>query len=247
MKTFTQKIGSNEATLTAYLHDLSPVLHTADVRPAVLVLPGGGYNQCSDREGEPIALAYLAEGFNAFVLRYTVGPEMVLPQPLRDAEDALEYLRENAAGLHIDVGKIAVVGFSAGGHLAAWLGTGGRIRPAALVLGYAQIFPVPEALCGHQMPSILDMVDGNTPPAFLFSTADDAVVPVKNSLAFATALEEAGVPFEMHIYASGKHGLSLAKPLTADGNAQNVRIDVAGWHSQSVAWLFKLLGDFPVE
>ena len=129
MKCTVLTLGPNNASLTCYVQDPSPSLANAAIRPAVLILPGGGYQYCSDREAEPVALAYLAEGFNAFVLRYTVGRDCPLDKALADAQAALSYLRDHAAALHIDPHRIAAVGFSAGGHLAAALGTQSHIRP----------------------------------------------------------------------------------------------------------------------
>ena len=106
-------------TLTAYIADERRV-----VRDALLVLPGGGYTQiCSDREGEPIALAFLARGYNTFVLRYSVGEEAVFPRPLVDASLAMQYIRRHADAFCIDPARVFAVGFSAGGHLCAALGT----------------------------------------------------------------------------------------------------------------------------
>lgn len=89
----------------------------------MLVVPGGGYQYCSDREGEPVALAYMAQGFNAFVLRYTADATTPIDKALQDGAAAMDYLRANAAELEIDPQQIAAVGFSAGGHLVASLGT----------------------------------------------------------------------------------------------------------------------------
>lgn len=247
MKVFDQAVGPNGARLCAYLQQGSEEMPTASVRPAVLVLPGGGYVMCSDREAEPIALAYLAEGFNAFVLRYSVGPEATFAQALEDGEAALGCIRRNAEPFHIDPGKVAAAGFSAGGHLAASLGTVGATRPDALVLGYAVTRenmgppmgkqPIADA-CGH--------VDEKTPPSFLFATQGDSVVPVENSLRFAHALGESHVPFELHVFLTGDHGLSLAKPFTAGGRASLVDEDAAQWLPMSVRFLYRLWGDFAV-
>lgn len=246
MRTFTEKVGTNAAELTGYLQDDSAELSNAAVRPAVLVLPGGGYQFCSDREAEPIALAYLAEGFNAFVLRYSVGPEASFEDALSDAQAGLRLLRERATELRIDPGRIAAVGFSAGGHLAASLGTVSELKPDALVLGYPVTLAKLGELMGTAIPDVNDQVTAATPPTYLFATRDDAVVPIENSLAFAAALDRAGITFEAHLYASGTHGLSLAKALTADGREDYVNEPVQAWSAQSVSFLRSLWGDFPV-
>ncbi|GAA4430598.1 alpha/beta hydrolase [Georgenia halophila] len=246
MRVFTETVGTNGAQLTGYVQSDSEQLSNAAVRPAVLVLPGGGYQHCSDREAEPVALAYLAEGFNAFVLRYSVGPDATFDDALADARAALMTLQERAAELRADPVRVAAVGFSAGGHLAAALGTTGDLQPGALVLGYPVTLADMGPKMGTQIPEIGERVTAETPPTFVFSTRDDAVVPIENSLALAVALDRAGVDFELHVYASGVHGLSLAKPLTANGRADYVNEPVQAWLAQSVAFLRRLWGDFPV-
>ena len=244
MKLFTQTVG-HDAVLTAYVQEPSAELSTAATRPAVLVLPGGGYFFTSDREAEPVALADLAEGFNAFVLRYAVGPESPFEMSFDDAKAALAWIRDNAAALHIDPTKVAAVGFSAGGHLAATLGVGAPVRPGALVLGY----PVTKAdlgpLMGKEILDTVAAVDASTPPTFVFSTQGDATVPVEHTLAFCSALARHGVPFAAHVYLDGPHGIALASPLTASGRADMVDADVAGWLPASVAFLHSALDTSP--
>jgi acetyl esterase/lipase len=92
----TLELSHEKVTLTAYLLDASPDMPNMRVRPAVLVCPGGGYFFCSDREAEPIAMAFLARGYHAFVLRYSLGENAAFPRPLNDAEEALELIRERA-------------------------------------------------------------------------------------------------------------------------------------------------------
>lgn len=244
MRTFTVPMHGDAVTLTGYLHDQSKELVNADKRPGMLVFPGGGYRFCSDREAEPIALAYMAEGFNAFVLRYSVGDEGVFPAVLEEAEAALQMIIENADAWHVQAEKIAVSGFSAGGHLAACLGTMGKVRPAALVLGYPCILAEMGQLMDKTIPSADTYVDGNTPPTLIFATADDNVVPARNSLAFMQAMAAAERPYELHIFGSGAHGLSLAQPQTSNGAAHMVNARVAQWFQLSVQWLKQYLGDF---
>ncbi|MDR1669781.1 MAG: alpha/beta hydrolase [Oscillospiraceae bacterium] len=236
-----------KVTLTRYLHDDSPELANASTRPAILVLPGGGYRVCSDREAEPVALAYLAEGFNTFVLRYTVGEAAIFPKPLTDAEKALETIFERAEEWRVDKARVAAIGFSAGGHLAAMLGVSGRVRPRALILGYPCILESMGSILQHPVPGAEKAVDAKTPPAFLFVTCEDGLVPVNNSLSFAAALDKAKVPFELHVFQKGVHGLSLAKPLTSGGVKNLVSPAAARWFGMSVDWLHGLWGDFPAD
>lgn len=206
-------------------------------RPTVLIFPGGGYNHLSDREAEPVALRFLARGYAAFVLEYSLAPTRY-PAPVREAALAMRYLRENAA--RMGLGKIAVVGFSAGGHLAGLLGTrygtladiGAEelLRPDALGLCYPVTISWGKCHAGSfacltgqdetltEQLSLERLVQPEMPPVFLWHTRDDGTVPVFGTLAFAQALEAAGVDFAMHIFRRGVHGLS-----TADARVYPVR------------------------
>ena len=138
--------GSTEANLSAYIQ-ATPYISTARRRPAILVIPGGGYNSTSNREAEPIALRFLEKGYNAFVLRYTCAPA-TFPVALREACMAMRYIRGNADALEVNPGMVAAIGFSAGGHLCGTLGTmydcpevadlgdAALLRPDAICLGY---------------------------------------------------------------------------------------------------------------
>ncbi len=243
MEIMNVQLAPNNARLTCYLQDKSDAMPNVDIRPAALVLPGGGYQYCSDREAEPVALAYMAEGFNAFVLRYTTGMDCPLDKSLQDARAALAYLRQNAADLRIDPHMIAAVGFSAGGHLAAALGTQSEEKPDALVLGYAVTLGATWAPMGRPSePNLGDLVTDTTPPAFIFATQGDTLVPVKNSLVFADALADHDIPFALHIFPVGEHGLSLARPCTSKGDLSKVNSDVARWLPMSISFLQDIWG-----
>ncbi len=220
--------------LTPYLHETEASL------PLVLVLPGGGYARLAPHEAEPVARRLNAAGFHAAVLRYRVGEGMHHPMPLHDAQRAVRFVRDHAALWRVDPRAIGVVGFSAGGHLAACLAVHHdrwasehddladrfSARPDAAVLCYPVITLVgpsrhagsAERLLGNrpdpelaELLSVHTRVTERTPPAFLWHTADDASVPVGNSLMFAQACAAHRVPFELHVFPSGRHGLGLAE------------------------------------
>jgi len=247
MKIEKVKLNDGKAVLTSYLLGESLEFVNIDARPAVLIFPGGGYHFTSDREAEPIAMSFMAEGFNAFVLHYSVGKNEDFSSPWKDATEALALIRKKAVEWNIESNKIGVVGFSAGGHLAAALGTMGNERPNAMILGYPCILSSIGDVLAFPVPSLEKEVDELTPPTFLFSTCEDQVVPVEHTIHFMHALNEKKIPFESHIFQAGNHGLSLAKSHTSSGMASNVDDDVAGWFSLSVAWLKKVFGDFPVS
>lgn len=246
--------------LDCYVPHVSKEIDPSVKRPSIIVCPGGGYRFCSEREAEPIALRFLSEGFNVFVLWYRVhesdapgkdhdasswyseSSDHVFPMMQHDAGAAIAYVRTHAQELHSDPDRIAILGFSAGGHLAAsvaglwnhaeiWQEIGltpADVRPNAAVLCYPVIaadrdthFASLKNLSGsddpdiHQSLSVLNWVSSDYPPTFLWHTFSDPTVPVRNSLRMALALSEAGVKTEMHIFPEGTHGLSLANDLIA--------------------------------
>lgn len=242
MTTETFKITDDpEVTLTSYIPDISEEMKNMKVRPTVLVLPGGAYKFCSDREAEPIALSYLAHGFNAFVLRYSLNEKAAFPTPLNDAEKAVRFIRKNAKKFHTDPNKLAVIGFSAGGHLAAALCTMSKEKPNACILGYPCILDSTSAILASEIESIDKYVSAETPPTFIFAASDDDCVPICNSLKYAEALDKNNVSLEMHIFSQGSHGFSLGTDVViSQKKAQKSYIPNSYWFERSVDWLKKL-------
>lgn len=208
-----------------------------------MVLPGGGYRMCSDREADPVALAYAQAGFQTFILRYSVGENAVWPNPLEDYEQAMKLIRGNADSWNLYPDKVAVIGFSAGGHLAACAATMAKNRPNAAVLGYAVTNEATAKSCLPSAPSAVDAMSPKTCPCFLFATRTDNVVPIANTMEFSEALEKNGVMFESHIYSYGIHGFSTAdSSVLTPGTELDPR--AGRWVADSIAWLRDTLGDF---
>lgn len=236
-------------------------------RPAVLLCPGGGYQFTSDRESEPVAMKFLSAGISVFLLRYTCGGGAFFPHQLCEAAAAMRVIRSHGEEWNLDEKKIAVCGFSAGGHLAASLGVfwnsdllkvrqlGGEVcRPNGLLLCYPVIT---SGVHGHRgsfenllgpdagrdallfLTSLERQVTKETPPTFLWHTWTDEGVPVQNSLLFASALADAGVPAELHIYPRGGHGLSLCNSLTAT-TAQGVLPEAQDWIDRAAQFIHNL-------
>ena len=226
-------------SLTAYLQDTEGEFAFSE-RPAVLVLPGGGYAMCSDREADPVAMAYSKAGYQAFILRYTVGKTVNWPDPLNDYEQAMELIKENAKEWHVATEKIAVVGFSAGGHLAACAATMSKNRPAAAILVYPAILTeIAGVLSITEMPAPIECIDGKTPPCFMVAARDDSVVAIKHSLMFQLALAEKGIGFEGHTYSFGGHGFSTADEWV---RVSSVSERVENWVDDSIGWLGEVMG-----
>ena len=250
-------------TLKTYLLDM---IENKDCpRPAVVVFPGGGYGHCSYREGERIALSYNAAGFHSFVLDYRVSPHRH-PSPITDAANAIKYVRAHAEEWGVDSDKIAIVGFSAGGHLAASISTlwnnekvfsadeikSELHKPNACILSYPVITSGDNAhkgsfrnLLGEDATdemltfmSLENRVSIATPPTFIWHTYEDPVVPVQNSLLYASALAKYKIPCEMHIYPKGPHGLSRVTDETLWCVPRFRR--KYDWLEQSVEWMIDL-------
>ena len=238
-------------------------------RNAILVIPGGGYScVCSDREGEPIAMAFMPYGYNAFVLHYSVrsNSNQTFPAQLIQASMAMKHIKDHAEEYNIDPGKVFVTGFSAGGHLAASLGTmwdKKEIReavdmpcsynkPAGMMLVYPVISCKEEfkhmasfknLWCSDtlteeqkQESSIEKHVSEKSCPAYIVHTSNDEVVSVKHSLVLANAYAEAGQTFELHIYPDGPHGTALGNSITACGNERWNNPCFAKWIENAVEW-----------
>ena len=222
---------------------------------AVVVCPGGGYGGRAPHEAGPIAESYNEAGFHAFVLHYRVAPNRH-PAPLRDASRALRMIRRRAAEWRVSSDHVAILGFSAGGHLAATAGTHHARewlrdtpawaphsnRPDALILCYPVITSSgaachrgsyanllgPEASqeqCDDLSPE--KHVNAATPPAFVWSTAEDTGVPPVNSILFAQALGRFNIPCELHIFPWGAHGIGLGETVAR----------ARAWPALSRGWL----------
>lgn len=235
-------------------------------RPAVIVCPGGGYTSCCPREGDPVAYQFLAADYHTFVLYYSIREHAQFPNSLLDLCAAMKLIRENAEEFGVIEDQIAVCGFSAGGHLTASLGVywndpeimeksgccNGENKPNALILAYPVISTSwmennsgLDRLVGENDREIMrkklnlhTAVTKDTPQTFLCHTFRDQVVPVEDSLKFASALIEADVPCELHIFPYGLHGMSLGTPQSA--GTVGADKSFAQWPGLAINWLNRL-------
>lgn len=232
-----------------FVPNIVSYLHEDDtVHPCMFICPGGAYRFVSQTEGEIVAKEFYQKGYNSFVLTYTTDFSLTVPlgtQPLKDASRAIRFIRKNAEEFHIDVDKLVICGFSAGGHLAASVCVhyddvieenpmykAFSNRPDAAILSYPVIktgkyshYDSFYALCGDkpiedemmQYMSLEKHVTQSTPPCFIWQTTTDETVPVENSYVFAESCKAAGVSFAHHVFSRGQHGLSLANEDWAAG------------------------------
>ena len=238
-----------EPFMTAYFASGSTPL------PAILICPGGGYVGLAEHEGRGIARHYVEKGFHCFVLSYRLTPYKA-PLPLLDAQRALKLLHYHAREYNIDAAKIFVMGFSAGGHLAATLLTMKNIKRtrdkidqqpldlAGGILCYPVISMREDITHAGSVRSLLgykptfyarrkwsadENVTEKTPPCFIWHTADDGSVSVANSLRMAGALSDHNVPVELHVFPHGRHGLGLL----------DEEPDVVRWGDWARQWMDK--------
>ncbi len=243
------------AALPLWSQDPSPA------RDCLLILPGGAYMGHAAHEAEPVVRAFMPHGFNCFVLYYSVGEKAKFPRPLQDVSLAVAHIKRNAKKYNIDPERVFVLGFSAGGHLAASAGTmwnrpfaafdgmeKGENKPRATVLCYPVItlgeythelsktlvLGGDESGCEKYSPE--KQVDMDTVPSFIWHTAEDSDVSVKNSLLMASALIEKKIPAELHIYPFGHHGISVATKEIECGNPTNVVPHAASWVGDCIEW-----------
>lgn len=251
------------AEMTGYLRDVTESMPAYNQRPAVLILPGGGYEHCSVREGDPVAMQFLAAGYHAFMLNYSTGEKASSWQPMLDAARAMAYLHKNAGTLRIRPNQVAICGFSAGGHLAACTGLlwdAAPVREAlredtplgrsdAMILCYPVITSGPYGHAGsfdriagndsalREQFSLEKYVRPDTPPVFLWHTVPDHTVPVQNSLLFVEELEKQDIPYEMHLFGGGHHGMGICTAEVNEPDAHNAR-----WFTLCREWLDKTFG-----
>lgn len=257
--------GRRDIYLTAYLLDDVDRCPFHHVRPALLVCPGGGFSSCSNREAEPIAMHFAAQGYQVFVLQYSLREHAAFPAPIGDAAWAMQTIRREAKRFYVNPQKVAVMGFSAGGYIAAGLSvffadrsvlkgeTRGAARPDAAVLCYPVLTAgrehahegsirlllgeTPDTPQRRAALSLENHIPSNMPPVFLWHTADDKSVDVENSLLFVGALAKKEIPFDLHIFETGHHGLADCSLRTCDKSHPYP----ARWLMLAQEWLGKQL------
>ncbi|MDO4649467.1 MAG: alpha/beta hydrolase [Eubacteriales bacterium] len=253
MKTGSVKLWEKEEytypAVGEFIPNIHYYLHDEDdqMRPAVVVVPGGAYRVVSHTEGEIVALDFYERGYNTFVVTYTtniINQQALRFQPLQDISAAVSYVRANAENLHVVSNKVTVCGFSAGSHLTGSLAVHWDApevqaiekcqnnRPDAVILSYPVITSGEYAhrdsfvaLLGEdateeelEYMSLEKQVTPNTPPVFLWQTVTDETVPVENSYLMAEACKKNDVPYEHHVFPQGPHGMSLGNEKWAAGD-----------------------------
>ncbi|WEV70920.1 alpha/beta hydrolase [Lactobacillus sp. ESL0785] len=265
-KLFDSEYDLSDSYVTCYLKGQDKNLRAPVNYPAVILCPGGGYTQLSDRESEIIALNFLAQDYHVFVLNYSLLPSSKLyPKPLIEAAKTFNIIEKYAKDYLIDTSRIVMAGFSAGGHVATlysgmtdeWIrhySSAKIIRPYRQLLGYPLIdYQLTHDFTAKEITQVLgDFTDGaaqklvtsSTPPTFIWATKTDELVPIQNTLSYVAALAENDVDFEEHIFGWGPHGLSLANEQTdylptdkKHADREFLNQHVAKWFDLAIEWL----------
>ncbi|AYG01842.1 alpha/beta hydrolase [Lactococcus allomyrinae] len=221
--------------------------------PSIIICPGGGYEHISKRESEPLAFAFLAQGYQVFVLNYTVmnkgTTHNFLSETLLELHHVFELIHENYEAWNINLEQIFLLGCSAGGHLASWYSNQYQFyKPKGIILCYpvtSFTFGWPNNMThfNFTLPSsaeynTAEMVTSSTPPTFIWHTGNDCSVPIYNSLKYCDRLAKYHIPFEAHFFDDGPHGLSLANRVTAPDD-NYIKPSVQRWLLWAIQWLEK--------
>ena len=268
-KVFPQLNGGEKVLLYSYCLDNFEEWSLGRKRKTVLILPGGGYQFVSQREAEPIAVQYLKEDINTFVLSYTVleKPMYNSLNPIDEVFAAILYIKQNAEHYNVDVDHISVMGFSAGGHLAASVGLMYQneeyakllkcniedLRISGVLLGYPVITMgefTHEGTAVRRTNNDLDLINkysieksitSNFPPTFIWTTFEDDLLHPFNSTMLVHELIKNNVRVEFHLYPEGHHGLALANEITVSGFNPEASEIVHTWIEHSIRFIKRYL------
>ncbi len=244
----------------------------SEPRPALIILPGGAFTMLSEREAEPVALTFANAGFHTFVLNYSIGDDSEFPNPLDDVSLSIWELKKNAEQWSIAEDAVFLMGFSAGACIAGMSATQWNtpglaerldvpeegIKPAGAVIGYGAsllstifensdddlIVPEPGRISADRTPQLdlINYVDKSTVPMFIWHNRFDKYVPVLNALLLAGAMEKMKLPFELHIFQNGYHGMSVNNTLShPDGDG--VDEGVAMWVPLCIHWIQSVIAE----
>ena len=238
-KEYALEGGQLTCILNTQLNEVDPTTYANLNRPALIVVPGGAYNIVSEREAENVAIEFLAKGFQTFVLTYSTAKEgKHYPQQFLQLACAVDYVKKHAKELCVNEKQIFAIGFSAGGHLVGNMAVDWQnastiygktldAKPTAVGLCYPVITNTLEyknthknLLEGYEEKNIAKLlqtlnldqaVSSLTPPSYIWTTAEDEAVPCENALVYALACAKNKVPYELHVYPKGPHGVSTGK------------------------------------
>lgn len=206
--------------------------------PGIVVLPGGSYKTFKERDAARVALTFLTQSYQAFVVEYPVN-EKKNYQDAKDSIDmAFDYITKNAGDLNVDINKLGIIGFSAGGQLAAAYSNEKGTKAKFAILGYPVITQALDEKIGIHSEDVTKQVTKNTPPTFIFGARGDELAPyVDHIYPYTNALYKNGVNFEVHLFSTGGHGFSLGNEFVGVVNRDRTDKHFAKWFPLCIEWI----------
>lgn len=264
LKDIDERFKNESATLRIFISNRN---ESVQLRPGILVCPGGGYGFCSEREAEPIAFRFLSEGFNCFVLTYSCNSSY--PTPHLDLALAISYIRTHEKEFDLIPDSLSIIGFSAGGHLVASYSylykelakqlslEESYLKPFSIILGYPVITLLPnfthketsEIISNReeellQKLEVVNHIEIDYPPTFIWTTFDDPIVPAENTMMMEKALKNNNVPYKCIIFKSGWHGSSLSnRSCYRKQDITKPMKDIRDWASVAADFIFDNLNN----
>lgn len=215
--------------------------NTDEPLPGVVIVPGGSYNKIMERDSERVAVTMATHAFQAFVIRYPVVEHKDYQAAKRALAQAFDYLVDHATALDLELQRLGVLGFSAGGQLAAAYSNQLATRAKFVGLGYPVIQPTIDQRMGVQTEDVAKLVTAQTPPTFIWGSIKDDLTPYLEHVAhYANALARHGVLFELHEFSTGGHGIALANHYTGIVNYNRQDQHMAKWFPLFLEWFQEL-------
>lgn len=206
--------------------------------PGIVIVPGGSYNQIMERDSERVAITFASHAFQAFVVKYPVLDHRDYQKAKTAIAQAFDYVVAHAKELNVDPERLGLIGFSAGGQIAAAYSNLSDTKAKFVALGYPVIKPTIDERMGVTTENVAEMVNKKTPATFIWGSIKDKVTPfIDHILPYSKALALHDVPFELHEFSTGGHGLGLANEYTGIVNGDRVDSHMTNWFPLFLDWL----------
>lgn len=216
---------------------------TDEKLPGIVIIGGGSYKQLKERDTERVALTFATQAFQAFVVKYPVLENKNYSDAKIAIEQSFDYILAHADDLNVDTDKLGIIGFSAGGQLAADYGNEKGTHAKFVMLGYPVIKPTLDEKMGVKSLDVSKTVSAETPPTFIWGSVNDELTPFLDHIhVYTEALAKNKVPFEVHEFGTGNHGIALANKWTAIVNRDRVDKHMARWFELGMEWLQEVVG-----
>lgn len=216
---------------------------TDEKLPGIVIIGGGSYKQLKERDTERVALTFATQAFQAYVVNYPVLENKSYAGAKTAIEQSFDYIVSHADDLQVDVDKLGIIGFSAGGQLAADYGNEANTHAKFVMLGYPVIKPTLDEKMGIKSTDVSKTVTPNTPPTFVWGSINDGLTPFLDHIhVYAEALAKNKVPFEVHEFGTGNHGIALANKWTAIVNGDRGDKHMSRWFRLGLEWLAEVVG-----